>query len=92
MDIQIAYMGKGAKKGKGKKLQLGEFLGDSAGNTVNIDGKTVEMPTAPKAATLEIDASKVRLVLTSEHSNHIQNYSYLRGPHLQQLCQTLHMT
>lgn len=52
-------MGKGAKKGKGKKLQLGEFLGESAGNTVNIDGKTVEMPTAPKAATLEIDTSKL---------------------------------
>merc|ERR1711990_1301848 len=57
--VVLSVMGKGAKKGKGKKLQLGEFLGESAGNTVNIDGKTVEMPTAPKAATLEIDTSKL---------------------------------
>ena len=53
-------MGKGKPKSKGTKLQLGEFLGDNAGNTVNIGGKTVEMPSAPKAATLEIDITKVR--------------------------------
>merc|ERR1712235_78462 len=52
-------MGKGKPKSKGTKLQLGEFLGDSAGNTVNIGGKTVEMPSAPKAATLEIDITKL---------------------------------
>ena len=52
-------MGKGKPKSKGTKLQLGEFLGDNAGNTVNIGGKTVEMPSAPKAATLEIDITKV---------------------------------
>jgi len=50
--------GKGAKS-KGTKLQLGEFLGENAGNTVNIGGKTVEMPSAPKAATLEIDITKL---------------------------------
>merc|ERR1712193_121680 len=52
-------MGKGKPKSKGTKLQLGEFLGDNAGNTVNIGGKTVEMPSAPKAATLEIDITKL---------------------------------
>jgi len=53
-------MGKGkGGKSKGTKLQLGEFLGDNAGNTVNIGGKTVEMPSAPKAATLEIDITKL---------------------------------
>ena len=56
-------MGKGKPKSKGTKLQLGEFLGDNAGNTVNIGGKTVEMPSAPKAATLEIDITKVRTVV-----------------------------
>ena len=55
-------MGKARKKGGGKKLNLGEFLGESAANTVNIDGKTVEMPTAPRAATLEIDTSKVKSI------------------------------
>jgi len=52
-------MGKGKPKSKGTKLQLGEFLGDNAGNTINIGGKTVEMPSAPKAATLEIDITKL---------------------------------
>ena len=51
----------GKKGGKrGTKLGLGEFLGESA-NTVNIDGNAVELPSAPKAATLEIDVTKVKL-------------------------------
>ena len=50
----------GKKGGKrGTKLGLGEFLGESA-NTVNIDGNAVELPSAPKAATLEIDVTKVK--------------------------------
>ena len=49
-------MGKGGKK-RGTKLGLGDFLGDSA-NTVNINGNAVELPSAPKATTLEIDVSK----------------------------------
>jgi len=49
----------GKKGGKrGTKLGLGEFLGESA-NTVNIDGNAVELPSAPKAATLEIDVTKL---------------------------------
>ena len=41
------------------KLRLDEFLGDQSANTVNIDGTAVELPSAPKAATLEIDVTKV---------------------------------
>lgn len=67
-------MGKGKPKSKGTKLQLGEFLGDNAGNTVNIGGKTVEMPSAPKAATLEIDITKVLNVFRniSQETNYNQ--------------------
>ena len=69
-------MGKGKPKSKGTKLQLGEFLGDNAGNTVNIGGKTVEMPSAPKAATLEIDITKVRtVVLFSKYPPYRNNWS-----------------
>ena len=63
-------MGKGKPKSKGTKLQLGEFLGDNAGNTVNIGGKTVEMPSAPKAATLNllrINQSKFFRVITIDY-------------------------
>lgn len=50
-------MGKGKKRG-GTKIGLGDFLGETA-NTVNIGGNVVELPSAPKAATLEIDVTKL---------------------------------
>ena len=53
-------MGKG-KRTKGTKVALGDFIGESSGNTVNVGGKTVEMPSAPRASTLEIDVSQVFL-------------------------------
>merc|ERR1719318_672421 len=46
-------------KSRGTKLRLDEFLGDQSANTVNIDGTAVELPSAPKAATLEIDVTKL---------------------------------
>ena len=54
----VFAMGKG-KRTKGTKVALGDFIGESSGNTVNVGGKTVEMPSAPRASTLEIDVSKV---------------------------------
>lgn len=51
-------MGKG-KRTKGTKVALGDFIGESSGNTVNVGGKTVEMPSAPRASTLEIDVSQL---------------------------------
>jgi len=52
-------MGKKGGKPKGKKVQLSEFLGDTGSNSVNIGGKAVELPSAPRAATLEIDVTKL---------------------------------
>merc|ERR1712142_1124382 len=54
----VFAMGKG-KRTKGTKVALGDFIGESSGNTVNVGGKTVEMPSAPRASTLEIDVSKL---------------------------------
>jgi len=56
-------MGKGTKRTKGKTLALGDFIGETgSGNTVNVGGKAVDLPTAPRASTLEIDISKVHLL------------------------------
>lgn len=53
-------MGKGTKRTKGKTLALGDFIGETgSGNTVNVGGKAVDLPTAPRASTLEIDISKL---------------------------------
>lgn len=43
---------------KGKKLQLGDFIGDT-GNQVAVGGVMMELPSAPRATTLEIDVSKL---------------------------------
>jgi len=51
-------MGKKAKS-RGTKLRLDEFLGDQSANTVNIDGTAVELPSAPRATTLEIDVTQL---------------------------------
>lgn len=50
-------MGKGSKRTKGTKVTLGDFIGsDPSGvNTINVGGKAVDMPSAPRASTLEID-------------------------------------
>ena len=58
-------MGKKGGKPKGKKVQLSEFLGDTGSNSVNIGGKAVELPSAPRAATLEIDVTKVPFLNTN---------------------------
>lgn len=52
-------MGKGNKKVKGKKVGLGEFMGETATNVVTVDGKAVELPNGPRASTLEIDITKL---------------------------------
>ena len=56
-------MGKGKKQSKGTKVALGDFLGGpGSGNTVNVGGKALELPTAPRASTMEIDISKVSFI------------------------------
>ena len=65
-------MGKGKPKTKGKKIQLGDFIGETGlrsdnypfftfleGNKIAVNGEMMELPSAPRATTLEIDASKV---------------------------------
>jgi len=52
-------MGKGGKRTKGTKVALGDFIGESSGNTINVGGKAVDLPSAPRASTLEIDISKL---------------------------------
>ena len=65
-------MGKGKPKTKGKKIQLGDFIGDTGlssfiefyftffeGNKIAVNGEMMELPSAPRATTLEIDVSKV---------------------------------
>ncbi|CAG5113530.1 Oidioi.mRNA.OKI2018_I69.chr2.g7629.t1.cds [Oikopleura dioica] len=49
-------MGKGKPKTKGKKIQLGDFIGDT-GNKIAVNGEMMELPSAPRATTLEIDVS-----------------------------------
>lgn len=58
-------MGKGSKRTKGTKVTLGDFIGsDPSGvNTINVGGKAVDMPSAPRASTLEIDITMVNLIL-----------------------------
>ena len=66
-------MGKGKPKTKGKKIQLGDFIGDTGlrlhnkplftvfeGNKIAVNGEMMELPSAPRATTLEIDVSLVR--------------------------------
>ena len=44
----------------GKKVSLNDFISESTSvNTVNVDGRAVELPSAPRSSTLEIDVSKV---------------------------------
>merc|ERR1712227_222701 len=53
-------MGKPKKGAKGKKVSLNDFISESTSvNTVNVDGRAVELPSAPRSSTLEIDVSKL---------------------------------
>ena len=47
----------------GKKVSLNDFISESTSvNTVNVDGRAVELPSAPRSSTLEIDVSKVFVI------------------------------